>query len=165
MNGSNKFLFGIVIGIVLLVIVSFSVVMLRPEPEYQPADTPEGVAHNYLLALQKQDYERAYEMLPTTFNFPRDAVTMGEDVADNTWHFQTGGDVSLAVDDVQMLDADTAVVTIRKTTFYSQGIMGSDQYTETFKVTLEKENGVWKVREANDYWYDCWGVTRPSWCR
>ena len=37
----------------LLVIVAIIAVLRQPEPEYMLDDIPEGVVHNYLLALQQ----------------------------------------------------------------------------------------------------------------
>ena len=54
MKTTDKILIGIVAGIILLIIVALVVTLSRPEPTYQPEDTPEGIAHNYLLALQKE---------------------------------------------------------------------------------------------------------------
>ena len=63
MKSTDKFLISIVIGIMLLVVVAFGIAFLRPEPTYQSEDTPEGVVHNYLMALQREEYYRAYSHL------------------------------------------------------------------------------------------------------
>jgi hypothetical protein len=71
MKSTDKFLIGIVVGIVLLVVAAFVITLARPEPTYQVEGTPESVAHNYLLALQKEDYQRAYGYLsPTLKGYP-----------------------------------------------------------------------------------------------
>lgn len=62
MKGIDKFLIVMVVGVVVLVGVVVAVVLLRSgEASYEPNSTPEAVAHDYLLALQWEDYERAYE--------------------------------------------------------------------------------------------------------
>ncbi|MCL4263436.1 MAG: hypothetical protein KJ069_09480 [Anaerolineae bacterium] len=165
MQGSNKFLFGIVFGVVLLVIVAFSVVLLRPEPTYQDDSTPEGAAHNYLLALQQGDFERAYQYLPTTFKYPTDADNLADDARQNSWLFETGGDYALAVDSVKQQNEEEAIVTIRKTTFYNDGLFGSRELSQTFTMHLTPEAGEWKVSEADMYWSNCWGTSQEYWCR
>jgi hypothetical protein len=165
MNGTNKFLFGIVFGVVLLVIVAFSVVLLRPEPTYQDDSTPAGAAHNYLLALQQGEFDRAFAYLPTAFKYPTDADDMANDAGQNGWLFETGGDYALAVDSVKQTSEDTAVVTIRKTTFYNDGLMGSHEYSQTFTMRLLREGDEWKVSEAEMYWSNCWGTSQEFWCR
>lgn len=60
MKSSGKLLIDIVAGIAVLVLVAFVITLGRSQPTYQAEDTLEGVAYNYLLAIQKQDFERAY---------------------------------------------------------------------------------------------------------
>ena len=55
MKSTDKVLIAIVAGIILLIIVAFVVALAKPEPTYQAEDTPEGVAYNYLLALQRKN--------------------------------------------------------------------------------------------------------------
>ena len=165
MTGSNKFLFGIVVGIILLVIVTFSVVMLRPEPTYQDASTPDGAAHNYLLALQQGDYEHAYQYIPSDFKYPTDAFDFEDDVRRNSWQFDLDDDFSLAVESIKQQDDDKAIITVRKTTFSNNGLMGSYQYSRTFKMDMVRENDLWKVSDAENYWSHCWGKLRENGCR
>lgn len=162
MKGTDRFLIGIVAGVVLLVGVVIGVALLRShEVSYQPEDTPEGVAHNYLLALQWEDYERAYGYLsPTLPGYPASAREFTDDVEDNAWSFgRYDDDVSLAVEAVKVTD-DRAEVSVRRTSFYSGGVFDSGQYSTTFDMTLHREGGEWKVVESDRYWYRCW--SRPT---
>ena len=61
----DKFLIGIIIGIVLLIVIALATVLARkPEAEDYVVDTtPDGVVHNYFLAIQRKDFERAYNYL------------------------------------------------------------------------------------------------------
>lgn len=68
MKGSDKTLALIVGGVVLLLIIAFGLVLLRPAPEYRDDVDPDGAAHNYLLALQRADYERAYSYISESSN-------------------------------------------------------------------------------------------------
>ena len=165
MQSSTKFLLGIVIGIVLLVIITFSVVMLRPEPTYQDDTTPDGAAHNYLLAIQNKDYDRAFAYIPEKYRYPENADDMAATIRENSWAFDTDSDFSLAVESTQMRGEDKAVVTVRKTTFYNNGLMGSDQSSRTFTLDMILENGMWKVSDGDSYWSSsCWGDSRDEWC-
>ena len=165
MQSSTKFLLGIVIGIVLLVIITFSVVMLRPEPTYQDDTTPDGAAHNYLLAIQNKDYDRAFTYIPEKYRYPENADDMAIDIQKNSWEFDTDSDFSLAVESTRMNGDDKAVVTMRKTTFYNNGLMGSSQYSNTFTVDMILENGMWKVSDGDSYWSSCWGYSQDKWCK
>jgi hypothetical protein len=59
----DRFLIGILIGIGVLVVVALVMFFVRKPAEYIPDDTPEGVVHNYVLALYRGDYQRAYVYL------------------------------------------------------------------------------------------------------
>ena len=166
MHGSNKFLFGIVVGILLLVIVAFSVIMLRPETAYLDDSTPDGAAHNYLLALHNGDFERAYQALPSDYKFPTDAADLEDDIRGNAYQFDLDEDFSLSVESTRMRGEDKAVVTIRKTTFEHDGLFGNRQYSRTFTMDMVRENTVWKVGYARNYWLkNCWGYSEMSHCR
>lgn len=158
MKGTDKFLIGIVAGIVLLVGAVLVVVLLRPsQPSYHPDDTPEGVAHNYLLALQLEEYERAYGYLSSTLRgYPDDLEAFERDVEKYRWSFGSyDNDVSLAVESTDV-SGNTAKVVVRKTTFRRGGLFDSGQYSNTFDMTLRREGGTWKVSRSDSYWASCW---------
>jgi len=103
MKSTDKFLLGIVIGIVLLVIVSFVVTLTRPEPTYRAEDLPENVAHNYLLALQKKEYQRAYGYLSQELkNYPRSAERFAENIKDFSRRFDADEEVTLSVESAEL---------------------------------------------------------------
>jgi len=60
MKKSDKILIWIVGGIVLLVIAAFAIALVKPKPTYMADESPDGVAFNYLFAVQQGDYDRAY---------------------------------------------------------------------------------------------------------
>jgi hypothetical protein len=158
MKGTDKFLIGIVAGVVILVVAVLAVALLRPnQPGYQPDDTAEGVAHNYLLALQLEEYERAYGHLsPSLPGHPADVETFERDVEDNRWSFgYYDDDVSLAIEAVNVT-GDRAKIVVRKTVFYRGGLFDSGQSSDTFEMTLRREEGAWKVADSDRYWADCW---------
>ncbi len=158
MKGTDKFLIAIVAGVVILVIVVFALTLLQPNrPSYQPDDTPEGVAHNYLLALQLEEYERAYGYLsPTLPGYPTNLEAFERHVRDNRWSFgHYDDDVSLAVESVDV-NNDRAKIVVRKTEFYRGGLLDSGQYSTTFDMTLHRQNGAWKILDSDRYWARCW---------
>lgn len=165
MKGTDRFLIVIVGGVVLLVGVVIAVALLRSgEVSYQPDDAPEGVAHNYLLALQREDDERAYSYLsPTLPGYPSTAQEFTKELDDHSWSFSRPDDVSLAVDSVKVT-GDRAKVSVRRTTFYSGGVFDSGQSSSTFEMTLVREGDQWQVVEADRYWWRCWSVATGSGC-
>jgi len=156
MKGTDKFLIGIVVGIVLLVVIAFAVVLARPEPTYQAEEMATGVTHNYLLALQKEDYERAYRYLsPTLAGYPESVEAFAETVEDFNWRFRTDTETTLTVLSERVVGSRT-VVEMRESRFYRGGLFGSGQTTNTFEVKLEQEAGAWKVVDAGYYFAPCW---------
>ena len=67
----DKFLTAILAGIGILILAALAIFFLRQSREtYLPDDTPEGVVHNYLLAILQKDYVRAYGYLAEGENKP-----------------------------------------------------------------------------------------------
>ena len=128
MKGTDKFLLAIVAGVVFLVALAFAVTLLRPERTYRPEDTAEGVAYNYLLAIQEHDYPRAYSYLslqlkgypPSAEAFAEDLsqnrLALGADAASTTWSVDPAGNVG-----------DLRFVTVREWHSYGGGIFGDNQ--------------------------------------
>jgi hypothetical protein len=60
----DRFLFALLIAVGVLVLVALGLFFVQQNARaYGPEETPAGVVRNYLLALQKQEYERAYGYL------------------------------------------------------------------------------------------------------
>jgi len=157
MKSSDKFLLAIVVGIVLLVLVAFVVVLARPEPTYQAEDTAGGVAHNYLLALQQEDYGRAYGYLsPSLVRYPASPADFAEQVADSRWRFPHNDDeVSLAVLSEKVVGNSTRVE-VRQSRFYGGGLFDSGQSISTFTMKLQQEPAGWKIVAGDRYFEPCW---------
>jgi hypothetical protein len=158
MKNTDKFLIGIVIGVILLVAAAFTVAALRPKPAYQAEDTPEGVAHNYLLAIKQNDYERAYGYLsPTVPGFPESPAEFTRDVDYSSYNFRLY-DKSSTVSVVSThVTGERASVSFRETSFNNGGLFGSSQSTVTFALRLQRENEQWKVVGSDQYyWVWCW---------
>jgi hypothetical protein len=159
MKKIDKFLIGIVTGIILLVVVAFIFALNKPKQTYQSDDNPKGVAFNYLFALQQGDYERAYGyILPSISGYPRTLNIFIDDIKDNSWRFN-GLNSSSTTLEVESTDitGQRADVEIRETRFYEGDLFSSGQYTSTFQMELRQDkNGDWKIVESDDYWIWCW---------
>lgn len=163
MKGSDKFLIGIVVGIGLLIIVAFIVTLTRPEPTYQPEDSPEGVAHNYLLALQQEDYQRAYGYLsPQLQHYPPSAEAFTEDIEAETWRFRMDTNTTLAVESVNVTD-NRAVVKVRESRFDRGNLFSGGQSSNVFEMELQFEEGQWKIVDSDYYFAWCW--THNDYCK
>lgn len=156
MKRSDMTLIGIVAGIVILVVAAVVVTLSRPEPTYQADDTPAGVAHNYLLAVQKDDYERAYSYLSP--NLPGYPETLGDFIRSldqDRWRFRRDTDVSLTVESTEII-AQEAIVEVRESRFYGGGLFDSGQSSNIFELQLEQVAGTWRVVGGDYYFAWCW---------
>ncbi len=155
MKGTDKFLIGLVVGIVLLVVVAFSVVLLRPKPEYRNDDSPDAVVHNYLLALRRDEYERAYENLsPNLAGYPENIDAFIKDVK-HQWEFRQNVDAALNVQPAKIV-GDTATVEVLETILNIGGLLDIAQYEGQFDMKLRQEGGTWKMFNGDMYWDFSW---------
>jgi len=161
---TDKFLIAIVAGALALVVSAFLLARSLPEPVYQSEGTPEGVAHNYLLALRQRDFGRAYGYLsPQLPGHPDSAEAFAELVLDYPWEFgideREGGQLQVIEMDIS---EERASVRVRETRFRSGGLFDSGQSTHTFRIKLQREDGSWHIRHAGSYWSHC--LTEKSAC-
>jgi len=157
MKKTDRFLIGIVVGIVILVTVALIVALRQPPPTYQPEDAPEGVAYNYLLALQQEDFTRAYGYLsPALPGYPADSDTFTYNMKSYSWMFRFDGDTAVSITDTQR-NGEKATVHATTTRFRQGGLFDSNTTTAIFTLELRREGGAWKIWSATNYWARCWG--------
>lgn len=135
----DKFLTGILIGIGALIVVALALFFTRQDKrEYLSEDAPEGVAHNYALAVLNKDYEKAYGYLadlkykPTYEEFRQSFLNgmvnpegMGLDVGNAEIH------------------GDEAVVNL--TIYYSYSDPFTTRTGSPDRALLVEQDGEWKV--------------------
>jgi len=169
-----KFLFAIAVGVVILVAaLLISALLYFDRFQYQADDTPEGAVHNYLLALQRKDYERARSYLQTTLpGYPADVEQFAADVDrlaadasrppyDINWYKV---EVSLVVEPAQVFD-DLATVVVRRTELQRRAPFDNEPSSYTFYMNLQLVDGAWKISWAERYWSDCWSYLDYPGCR
>jgi hypothetical protein len=153
----DRFLVGILIFIGLLVIAALVLFFVRQDVQvYGADDTPEGVIRNYALALQKQDFQRAYGYLadednkPTYEAFRRAYLTNILDVSSN----------ALQVGNVQYISGNEATVSL--TVLYAGGGPFSQGWSSTDTAALVQQDGAWKlIRMPNPFWAYDWYQPTP----
>jgi hypothetical protein len=150
----DRFLIGILAGIGLLVVLSLAVFFIRNDAAtYGPEDSPEGVLHNYVLALQNRDYERAYTFLSGFAGKPdlsrfRQAFTdyQKREVS------QTGVEMTST-----SLSHDGQSAQVSLALLHGGSGLFDEGYRENNSATLVLENGVWKVASvAYPFWSYEW---------
>jgi hypothetical protein len=136
----DRFLLFIIIGILALVGVALVVFFTRQTTilEYQADDQPRGVVFNYLLALDKGDYEKAYGYISNISGKPT-LMQFRQSMAMNKSQFKTN-----AVDVTeQSIDGQTATVIV--VTTMSGGGPFNQGFSNTENASLEFVDGNWRI--------------------
>ena len=143
----DRFLTGILVGIAVLVIVALAVFFIRKDTQsYISEDEPEGVVHNYVLAVLNGDYEKAYGYLAELENQPtyeqfRDAFIKGMVNPNNS-----------AVDIGQSeVNNDTASVEVAMINSPSDPF--STGYRDVQRAVLVRQGSAWKLSSMPTYYY------------
>jgi hypothetical protein len=154
----DRFLTGILVGIGLLVVVALAVFFSRRDTQtYISEDAPEGVVHNYVLAVLDKDYEKAYgylaelEYKPTYEEFRR-AFLNGEVNPDNQ-----------AVD-IGASDIEDDIATVELELIYNSSDPFSTGYRNMMTADLVRQGGAWKLTLMPQYnfWGYNWYVEPPQ---
>lgn len=160
------FLIAIVAGIGLLVIIALIFGLRSPaEAEYREGGQPEDAAYNYLLAIQREEYGRAYGYVYSDLEgYPADLNRFSTDVISfREWNCAMSGDsrsISYSVDDANPVSiiGDQAIVTVSEETYYrNRSIFSpSSTYSRDFRMELVNTDAGWKVVESDRCWRREW---------
>ena len=154
----DRFLTGILIGIGVLIVAALVVFFARNNTQtYISEGTPEGVVHNYVVAVLEKDYEKAYSYLADLDHKPayedfRRAFLNGEVNPENA-AIDIGG--SQITGDVATVDLELV---------YSPSDPFSTGYRNPFTADLVRQNGAWKLTLMPQYnlWGYNWYVEPPQ---
>ncbi len=154
----DRFLTGILIGIGVLVAAALAVFFARQNTQtYLAEDTPEGVVHNYVLALINKDYERAYgyladlEYKPTYEEFRRPflqgSANPESDSVDIGASYVSGDDATVEVSQI-----------------YNTSDPFSPPYRYQQKAVLVRQGGAWKITSMPlyNFWDYNWYSEPPK---
>ncbi len=154
----DRFLTGILIGIGVLVVVALAVFFTRQDTRsYVAEDTPEGVVHNYVLAVLNRDYEKAYgyladiEYKPTYEEFRRPFL--------NRYVNPESAAIDIGESEISGDNASVEVAQI-----YNSGDPFSSGYRDTQRAILIRQNGAWKISNlpAYNFWDYSWYSEPPK---
>ena len=158
----DRFLLAILSGILLLVAIALALYFSRQGGlNYLPENTPQAVLQNYMLALQKGDYERAFSYVagpPTPAGSSPQALP-DYDLFRQYFFSQPGVqllDVGVQIGQARITGNTAAVqVTLLRTTGDPFNSVGREQQ----QAQLVQQQGAWKVRSAPyPFWSYDWGV-------
>jgi len=164
MKRTDGFLIILVAGVVLLIVGAFVLLRLQPPADYRPGSDPADVAHNYLFALQQEDYERAYTYLsPSMANYPRKGSDFSAQVFNNGYAFVFNEYASLTVGEAD-IQGNRATVPVRQRIAVQGGLFGGGSYDYDFQIRLERDgpDGPWLLVGADQFWLYCWGQAGAS---
>lgn len=150
----DRFLIGILAGIGILVVLSIALFFVRRGTlEYVTEDSPEGVVRNYIVAIKKGDYDRAYAYLaPATpaiekLSFSQTFTNQGSEIA------STGVEVGQPT-----LDGSQAVVQV--TLMRGNGELFGSVYRDQQSAELTQIGGAWKIKAMPyPFWNFSWSST------
>ena len=143
----DRFLTGILIGIGVLVIAALAVFFIRRDTQtYVQEDTPEGVVHNYVVAILNKEYEKAYGYLADLDNKP------AFDEFRNS--FVTGilgnpGNAAVDVGDSEVAGEDA---TVEVAMIFNPSDPFSTGYRDVQNAILVQQGGEWKISSMPTYY-------------
>jgi len=154
----DRFLTGIVIGIAVLIIAAVAVFLTRDNKQtYGAENTPDGVVHNYVLAVLKRDYTKAYGYLADLPNKPSYDT------------FQRSFSTSIANPSNTGIKIGTADVTgeyatVNISTVNAPSDPLSSEFTNNSSAQLVMQNGSWRISSMQAYnlWDYNWYQVPPK---
>ena len=141
----DRFLTGILIGIGLLVVVALVVFFTRQDTQtYVSDETPEGVVHNYVVAVLNKEYEKAYGYLADLDNKPTYEEFHNSFLTGMVNPDSSGVDIGQP--DITGDDA-----TVEVTLVHNSRDPFSTGYRDTQRAILVRQNGAWKISSMPQY--------------
>lgn len=158
MDRTDRFLIGLVGGVLLLAALAFALARGRGQTAYLEDETrPEAVAFNYLLALQRKDDARAYGYLdPGLPGYPSRLDIFVDDLVDRAYLRGLDSRSFRVLEDRTAGDETLTRVTVQETSFVGGGLFQSDQSSDTFELRLRREEGRWLLVDGDRCWWECW---------
>jgi hypothetical protein len=154
----DRFLVGILVGIGVLIVVALTVFFTgRNKQTYGLEDTPDGVVHNYVLAVLNKDYPKAYGYLADEDNKPGYDAFQRPFVTGSLNPANAG--VKIGRTDVT---GDDATVEVSMVNTPSDPF--SSEYNNPGTAQLVKQNGAWKISSMPAYnlWDYSWYQPPPK---
>lgn len=160
MKSTDKILIGIVSGALVVVLVAFLIVLTSPEDTYSAAGDPESVVHNYLLAVQNEDYERAYGYLsPNLQGYPPSAETFAQNLNAYDFNYYATDNANLTIVSSEISNRRASVIVSQANQDSSRMLFLNSIYLSDFEVNLSLTGGEWKITDSDFYFSFCWNLS------
>ncbi len=157
-SASSRWLIGVALAVLVLVIVSVVVALVNRQRDVDlfPADTPEGGVQRYLLALEDGEYRTAYNYL----NASLQERCSYQHFVDSTRFFQ-GEDRRISLEDKESLNGQVRV-RVRITEFDFSPPFNTSEYSFSVDFILEQTGAEWRFTEPPWPMGWCPGLDRPA---
>lgn len=153
----DRFLTGILLGIAVLILVALAVFFTRKDDlVYVDESTPQGVVQNYIVAVQKRDYEKAYTYLADLENKP--SYQQFREAFFNNYISPSGVGV-----EIMQTETSADLATVRLSIIYNQRdpFASSSRYVENAR--LARQAGAWKIQQMPyQLWAYDWYQPTPA---
>jgi hypothetical protein len=144
----DRFLISILTGICILVAVALILFFIhKSKQDYVSEDSPADVIHNYILAIDREDYERAYRYLADLPKKPTYEIFL--QTLPLSWpNFDYGRGVEIGK---TKISGEQAIVELH--TIYDSSDPFYADYRTTDSANLIRQNGAWKIKDIPwGYW-------------
>lgn len=154
MNSSRRWLFIFAIVISVLVIATVSLVLFTKGRNVAllPEDSPEGTVQRYLIAIQNNDYQKAFSFLSLE-------ATSGKISSYNDWILTIGAPLSSgqsvwkATLGKIVQNGNNSNIEVTIDTFRTGGLFGDSQNSQTINFLLIKTDNSWFITSPTYlYW-------------
>jgi hypothetical protein len=142
-TGLDRLTWAVVVSVVLLVLAGIGAVVLTTARQAPPdLSTPGGVAVVFEQDIDRGDTDQAWGLLSSAAQ----ATTSQQNFQLRAGGFRNGGGARYEVQNVR-IDGDMAHLDLLVTRGSRTGflVFGSSTFTSTSPVTLQRENGQWRV--------------------
>jgi len=152
----DRFLIGILIGIGVLIALALTLFFFRQgKRDYVADSTPEGVTHNYVLAIINKDYKKAYSYLADLDHKPTYEDFRQSFLNGNVNSGNVGAEVGKAE-----INNDEATVGLTIYSSYSDPFTTNTGSTDHASLVLQ--NGAWKLSYMPyNFWAYNWYQKQP----
>jgi len=147
----DRFLTGILIGIAVLIVVALTVFFThKNDLNYVSDATPEGVVQNYVVALHKRDFDKAYTYLADLPNRPTLELFRQAFLDHNIDPSNVGLEIGKSE-----ISGETASISLG--VIYSPSDPFSSGYRTTDYAQLVRQKGDWKIKQlSSNFWAYDW---------
>ena len=147
----DRFLIGILIGIAVLIVVALTVFFTRKDNlNYVSDATPAGVVQNYVVALHKRDFDKAYTYLADLPNRPTLELFRQAFLDHNIDPSNVGLEIGKSE-----ISGESASVSLG--VIYSPNDPFSSDYRNAEYAQLVRQKGAWKITQLpSNFWAYDW---------